>query len=350
MTEQSGEKEFEATESRLQEARKKGDIPRSNEVTTFLVYAGFWGGLALFGGAAMLTLAGDMAALMGHASENLSNLAVRTTLTSGLWFLMTLIGGPFVCVVLGLIAQRGVVFAPDKIRPKLSRISPIENAKNKFGSNGLFEFLKSAFKLIIFAAALGFYLSLNVASLLGALQATPGQAGLLIVRNLVGLLSVAAIIAAGFAVVDFAWQQAHFRKRMMMTRQDLKDDMKQTEGDPLFKQHRRQKAMSIAMNSMMADAATADVVVVNPTHFAVALKWDRDSLRAPVCVAKGVDEVAARIREIAQTNAVPIKSDPPTARALFATVDVGQEIGRDHYKAVAAAIRFAEAIRKKAYS
>jgi flagellar biosynthetic protein FlhB len=146
------------------------------------------------------------------------------------------------------------------------------------------------------------------------------------------------------------WQRAHFRKRMMMTRQDLKDDMKQTEGDPQVKQQRRQRAMEIAMNNMMVDAAEAAVIVVNPTHYAIALKWDRESLKAPICVAKGVDEIAARIRQIANENAIPIKSDPPTARALHATVDIGDEIGKEHYQAVAAAIRFAEAIRQKARS
>jgi flagellar biosynthetic protein FlhB len=113
-------------------------------------------------------------------------------------------------------------------------------------------------------------------------------------------------------------------------------------------EQRRQRGQEIATNKMLQDVPTADVVVVNPTHYAVALKWDRSVGRAPICVAKGVDEVAARIRDLAHENGVPVHSDPPTARALHAEVDLGQEISQDHYRAVAAAIRFAEGIRKKA--
>jgi flagellar biosynthetic protein FlhB len=115
-----------------------------------------------------------------------------------------------------------------------------------------------------------------------------------------------------------------------------------------MKASRRQKGQEIAMNKMLVDVATADVVVVNPTHYAVALKWEKGSGRAPVCVAKGVDEIAARIREKAAAAGVPLHRDPPTARILHATLKVGQEISQDQYRAVAAAIRFAEKLRQKA--
>jgi flagellar biosynthetic protein FlhB len=132
-----------------------------------------------------------------------------------------------------------------------------------------------------------------------------------------------------------------------MTRKELTDEMKQSEGDPHIKAQRRQKAIEIATKQMIADVAKADVVIVNPTHYAVALKWERGAKRAPLCVAKGVDEVAARIREVAAEAGVPIHSDPPTARALYAAVDIGQEIHPDHYRPVAAAIRFAEKMRRR---
>ena len=131
-----------------------------------------------------------------------------------------------------------------------------------------------------------------------------------------------------------------------MSRKELTDETKNSEGDPHMKQQRRQKGVSIAMNQMLADVPEADVIIVNPTHYAVALKWDRLSPGAPVCVAKGVDLVAARIRERATEAGVPIHSDPPTARALHATLEIGQQVPHDHYKAVAAAIRFADRIRK----
>ena len=350
MSDQSAEKEFEATESKLQEARRKGDIPRSTEVITFAVYLGFLCGLILFGGAFLLRLGDDLAGLLAAAPQIAPGAVIAQTTKSAFTFLLVLIGVPFSTVFLALVAQRGIVFSTDKLVPKLSRLSPIQNAKNKYGSSGLFEFVKSAFKLIVFAIALAIYLSTHRDAVMTSLWFEPAQISALIGDHIVGLLAVAVAIAAGIGLVDFMWQRAHFRKRMMMTRQDLKDDMKQTEGDPQVKQQRRQRAMEIAMNSMMVDAAEADVIVVNPTHYAIALKWDRESLKAPICVAKGVDEIAARIRQIANENAIPIKSDPPTARALHATVDIGDEIGKEHYQAVAAAIRFAEAIRQKARS
>jgi flagellar biosynthetic protein FlhB len=127
----------------------------------------------------------------------------------------------------------------------------------------------------------------------------------------------------------------------------MMDEHKNSEGDPHLKAKRRQKGQEIATNRMLSDVKTADVIIVNPTHYAVALKWDRASGRAPICVAKGVDEIAARIRERAAESGVPLHSDPPTARMLFVHLDVGQEVQPEHYRAVAAAIRFAEAMSKK---
>ena len=132
-----------------------------------------------------------------------------------------------------------------------------------------------------------------------------------------------------------------------MSFQDLKDETKRTEGDPHMKQSRQQRGREIAMNRMLLDVPKADVIIVNPTHYAVALKWSRAPGSAPICVAKGVDEIAKRIREAAVEHQVPIHSDPPTARALHATVDIGDEIEPEHYQAVAAAIRFADALRNQ---
>ena len=148
--------------------------------------------------------------------------------------------------------------------------------------------------------------------------------------------------------VDYLWQHAEHLRKNRMSRKELQDETKDAEGDPHVKQQRRQRAQDIASNQMMADVPKADVVIVNPTHFAVALKWSRATGTAPVCVAKGVDEVAAAIRSKAGNAGVPIHSDPPTARALHATVEIGQEIAEEYYRPVAAAIRFAEAMRKRA--
>jgi len=144
------------------------------------------------------------------------------------------------------------------------------------------------------------------------------------------------------------WQLFQHQRRNRMSRQELVDENKDSEGDPHTKLQRRQRGQAIAMNQMLTDVGRADVIVVNPTHYAVALKWQRGDRTAPICVAKGVDEIAARIREAGAAAGVPIHSDPPTARALHATVELGAPIRPEHYSAVAAAIRFAEAMRKRA--
>jgi flagellar biosynthetic protein FlhB len=159
-----------------------------------------------------------------------------------------------------------------------------------------------------------------------------------------GVLAVAAALAA----FDLVFQHMHHRKKLRMSHQELKDEGKQSEGDPHMRAQRRERARQIATNRMLNDVPGADVVVVNPTHFAVALKWSRAEGSAPVCVAKGVDAVAMAIRERAETAGVPVHLDPPAARALHGVVEIGREIPVEQYQAVAAAIIFADQMRQKA--
>jgi len=250
--------------------------------------------------------------------------------------------------LLVVLAQRGLVFAPTKLAPQLSRISLIKGVANKFGREGLFEFAKSFVKLSIYSAVLGVFLVLQAEAILGTLYFTPAIATAELLQLSLLLLSVVLVIALVIGLIDLVWQRAEHLRKNRMSRKELTDEMKESEGDPVMKQQRRQKAVSLAMNQMLADVPDADVVIVNPTHYAVALKWDKASGRAPVCVAKGVDAVADRIRALASEAGVPIRSDPPTARALHATLAVGEEIRSEQYRAVAAAIRFAEGLRKRA--
>ena len=166
-------------------------------------------------------------------------------------------------------------------------------------------------------------------------------------RLVLEFLFIVVLIQLALGGVDYLWQVFRHRQRNRMSRKEMMDEFKDSEGDPHLKSARRQRAQEVATNRMLTDVASANVVVVNPTHYAVALKWDRSKGGAPVCVAKGVDEIARKIRERAAEHGVPIHSDPPTARAIHATVEIGQEIRVEHYRAVAAAIRFAEAMRRR---
>jgi flagellar biosynthetic protein FlhB len=228
---------------------------------------------------------------------------------------------------------------------KLSRINPIENAKNKYGLSGIFEFLKSSSKLIIFSVALISLIYTKSDQVLTAALMTPKQIASSLGVFLVNFLKIVVVVSAIIGILDYGFQYAEHMKKNRMSHKELKDEGKESEGDPMLKQRRRQKAIEIANSTMLSDVANASVVVVNPTHFAVALLWDNNQVGAPVCVAKGVDDFALKIREIAKENGVPIHSDPPTARALHATTDVGQEIQTEHYVPVAAAIRFAEGVK-----
>ena len=349
------EKQYEPTQKKLDDARKKGEIAKSNDLATAASYGGFliagwaagaWSLLELGQGLSHIlersgpisdeVFAAGSAPFLGRAFDGFGGALLPWAVVPGL------------VALIALLAQRGIVFAPSKLEPKLSRISLVRGVKNKFGRNGLFEFAKSFGKLLIYSAILGAVLAVQSEEILGTNRLSPGQATATLLRLGLTLMTIVFLVALAIGGIDFLWQAAEHRRKNRMSRKELTDEQKEAEGDPHMKQQRRQKAVSIAMNQMLSDVPDADVVIVNPTHFAVALKWDRLSGRAPVCVAKGVDHVAARIREIAEEARVPIHSDPPTARALHATIDIGEEIATEHYKAVAAAIRFAERMRRKA--
>jgi type III secretion system FlhB-like substrate exporter len=188
----------------------------------------------------------------------------------------------------------------------------------------------------------------NILVMIGLARSSPAAMAGMTMQVLVDLLIVICILAILVGAVDFIWRKFNHQKKLRMSFQDLKDEGKEAEGGPHTKAQRRQRGRDIATNRMLVEVPKADVIVVNPTHFAVALKWSNVKGSALVCVAKGEDEIAARIREIASQSGVPIHSDPPTARAIHATTKIGDEITPDQYRAVAAALRFAEIMRKKA--
>jgi flagellar biosynthetic protein FlhB len=160
-------------------------------------------------------------------------------------------------------------------------------------------------------------------------------------------LALACMVALVFGAIDYLWQKFEHLRRNRMSHEDLKREFKESDGDPHMRARRRHRAREIATRHMLREVASADVVVINPQHYAVALKWNRARRTAPICVAKGVDQIAMRIREQASLAGVPLHSDPATARALYATIGLGEAIHPEHYMAIAAAIRFADGIRKR---
>lgn len=352
---ESGEKVFEPTPQRLAEARRKGDIPRSTDVNAaasylaLLVVVTTIGALTLErAGSTLLVFIGQPDRLSGRVLGPGGAGLLGAIMLETLRPLLPLVLSPMAAVLIGLLAQQGVTFAAEKLVPKLSRLSLVANGKRKFGAAGLVEFAKAAVKLTAVASALFFYLARELDTMIGAAAAEPQVLGGLLMRSLVVLLNITCVIAVSIAGIDAVWQRFEHSRRLRMSYQDLRDENRQSEGDPHMKAQRRSRAQSIATNRMLLDVPKADVVITNPTHFAVALKWSRNRGTAPVCVAKGENAMAFKIRELAASAGVPVHPDAPTARALHAAVEVGHEIAPEHYRAVAAAIRFADRMRKTA--
>jgi flagellar biosynthetic protein FlhB len=352
---EGGEKSHEPTQRRLDEARKRGEVAQSADLTTAAAYGGLalaalglggWSCLTL--GASLSTLLGDAAALSeeafgGGAQPLWGAVLGQAALAVAPWFALPAAGA-----VLALVAQRALVVAPERLSPKFSRVNPLAVFKQKFGLDGLMEFARGLLKLGAHGTVLGLYLWDAMPAMIETAGQAPGIAALALADLTAGLLLRVFVVALALGAIDLVWQRLSFLRRHRMSRKEVMDEMKDSEGDPHVKGQRRSRAVAIAMNQMLAEVPKADVVIVNPTHYAVALKWDRKAGRAPVCVAKGVDEMARAIRERAAEHGVPVRSDPPTARALHATVEIGAEVARAEWRAVAAAIRFADAIRARA--
>ncbi|MEZ5752450.1 MAG: flagellar type III secretion system protein FlhB [Paracoccaceae bacterium] len=347
MSDTGAERPHEPTPRKLDQARQRGEGPRLTEMTAAIAMLALLGTALLPGGWVPDRLAtlGRGLLVAGAGGDVPVPSAVLGAVATA-FAPVALV--PPVLVIGWLIGARGLIFAPVKLLPKASRVSPLANATQKFGAAGLVEFAKTVAKALLFALALAALMRAR----LPAILALTGQEPVAIVTALLAFtlefMALVVAILLGIGVLDTLWQRRLFRRQNRMSDKELRDELKESEGDPHLRQKRRNRAQEIAQTRMMADVPRAAVVIVNPTHYAVALAWSPSSPRAPVCVAKGTDEVAARIRDAAMRARVPIRSDPPTARALHASVRLGDEIKPEHFAAVAAAIRFADAMRHKA--
>ncbi len=351
----SSDKTFDATPEKLLQARRKGDIAKSNDLMTAASYLGIFVALTYVAQAglgrtssALMILLDQPDTLVSLFFENSATAPSGGLFSAVVLPILPLFALPAIAVLAAIAAQRAFVVAPEKLSPKLSRISIISNIKNKFGRAGLFEFLKSFIKLIIFSVCLMLFIKDRLKEMLAAIQTNPNTVISLLAEIGMAFLLVTILVSGAIGGADALWQYFEHLRKNRMSRKEVEDEQKNAEGDPHMKQERRQRALIASKSQMMADVPKADVVIVNPTHYAVALKWSRLPGEAPVCVAKGVDEIAKAIRIAAAEADVPIHSDPPAARALHATTEVGEMIAPEHFKAVAAAIRFAEAMRIKA--
>jgi flagellar biosynthetic protein FlhB len=240
----------------------------------------------------------------------------------------------------GNVIQQGFLWTAEKMKPDLSKISPIEGFKRLFGLDGFVQFLRSILKIVIVAWVA--YASLQPhAHELEGLSAMEPAAILPFASQILRSLAIAVLTFLGAgALIDWIWQRQRFMSKMRMSREELKEEIRQSEGDPHVKAKLRQIRNERARRRMMAQVPKATVVIANPTHYAVALLYKQGETEAPICLAKGVDKVALRIREVAEEAKVPVVEDPPLARALYAQVEIDETIPVGHYQAVAKIIGF----------
>lgn len=347
----AGEKTEAPTPRRLKKAREEGQVAVSKEAAGALGMLGALIGIALMLPSATSGLVRSAAVLV----EQPAQLAAANALSPVLWDIL-LWGGLTVLAVIALpmvlgpavtlLQTRGMVSAT-LITPKASRLSPLGGIKRIFSATNLVEFLKSVAKLTLLCIVAGIVLGGMTWQLAPAADWQPGRLLAALKEDSLLLLAALAGAFAGIAVLDVLWVRFDHQRKLRMSRQDLKEEMKQSEGDPEVRARLKRIRIERSRNRMMAAVPKADVVITNPTHYAVALAYERGSGGAPRVVAKGVDHMAARIRAAAEKAGVPLVANPPLARALY-TVELEREIPPEHYEAVAEIIAYVWGLRGRA--
>src|ERR1700761_6786725 len=345
----SGDKTEDPTQKRLDEALQRGDVVKSQEVNTWFMIAGATLVLTSFSGS------------IGDISVPLRNLIANSWMVHvdgpGLlqllqrfeYMLIGALGVPFLLLVIAAIAgnllQHRLVFSSEPLMPSFSRISPASGAKRVFGKQALQNFVKGLFKLVVVGTVMSVILWNDRFRLESMLQFDP-QTMISVIFTLTKRLigSVVAMLAI-VAVTDYFLQYRQWFDRQRMSLQEIKEEFKQAEGDPHVKGRIRQLRNARMKKRMMAAVPKASVIITNPTHYAVALSYER-GMKAPICVAKGVDLIALKMREIATAHDIPIVENVPLARALHASVEIDDEIPVEHYHAVAEVIGYVMGLKR----
>ena len=335
----------EPTQRRLDEAHEHGDVVKSTELQTFILLLGGTLAIAIFAQSVSTELAKIFLTFLASPDQISTDPGELMVLTRHLMGKLLFIVGPVLGMMMasGLAAnllQHRPVLTLDRIKPDFGKLSLTNGLKRMFGVDGWVNLVKGLFKIAIVGAAIWTQLWPERGSLESVLDQSPqgiaGDMTHLLYKVLIATLASMAFIAGA----DYLLQRFQFLKRNRMSKQEIKEEFRQTEGDPVVKGRIRAIRLERAKRRMIAAVPTATVVITNPTHFAVALKYESGKTAAPVCVAKGVDQLALRIREVAKEAGVPVVENPPLARALHASVEVDEMIPPEHYKAVAQVIGY----------
>jgi flagellar biosynthetic protein FlhB len=343
------ERSEDPTQKRLDDALQRGDVAKSQEVNTWFVLAGATLILLSFSGSMSSGVTRLLAGLISQAHaipvdgrglvQTMQTLALDTIAAVAL---------PFALLVLAAIAgnmvQHRLVWSAEQLKPKLSKISPGAGFKRLFSKIAVANFVKGLIKLGLIGGVIAGLLWPKRTQLDGLVSMDP--AVILPVTRTLSLEMLGTVIAILFvvALADYLFQYRQWYERQKMSVRELKEEFKQTEGDPAIKAKIRQLRQTRMRKRMMAAVPKASVIITNPTHYAIALQYER-GMNAPVCLAKGIDNIALKIREVAAEHRIPVVENPPLARALHATVDIDQEVPSEHYKAVAEVIGYVMRLR-----
>ena len=345
-----GDKTEDPTQKRLDEALERGDVVKSQELNTWFVIAGGTLVLSTFAGSVGDSIMMPLRNLLANAwmirTDGPGLLALAQSLE---YAMVAALGLPLVMLALAAIAgnmlQHRLVWSGEQLKPKFSKISPASGAKRLFGKQALANFAKGIFKLVALGAVMTAILwpeRLRMESLVRYDPAALlGVTSSLTIHLLGAVVAMLAVVAIG----DYLFQYRQWFEKQKMSLQEMKEEFKQSEGDPHVKGKIKQLRHARMRKRMMAAVPKASVIITNPTHYSVALSYER-GMSAPICVAKGVDNIAFKIREIAKANDVPIVENVPLARALYATVEIDKEIPVEHYHAVAEIIGYVLGLRR----
>ena len=353
--EDTSQKTEDPTQKRLDDARKKGQVVNSKEVSTFFTLFAATAVVIMF---APWVAEGVRQAVLVYVERphtiDADGGNLRRVLSDTLFDVASLLALPvlflLVAGVTGNVVVSGFVVAGERIQIKWSKLNVINGLKQMFSLKSFVEFGKSLLKIVLVGGILFWLIwpEMRMVMLFTDMAAITVLSEIH-ERMVVMMIAVAGLMAV-VAGMDYAYQRYEFMKQMRMSKQDVKDEHKQQEGDPMVKAKIRQLRTERAQQRMMQDVPEADVVITNPTHFAVALKYDMKEMAAPMCIAKGQDNIALKIREVAEENDVVVVENPPVARALYATVEIDQVIPPEHYQAVAEIISYVYKLRNKKFN
>ena len=338
-----GDRTEAATPRRLQRGRDEGQIPNSRELSSLAGLAGASLALMMLGPATARDLVRHLVVFLGQGyaldvSHGIGG-PMRLATVAALRAAGPVAFGTILAAIVAVLVQTGMLLNLGALRPDFSRVSPSGGLKRLFGTNGMVEALKSCAKIALMVLIAWHVLAGDVAALLASPFTDAATLIERCTRPILHMLVAVLLAQTAIAGVDLLWVRVRHARSMRMSRQEIRDEQKETEGDPQVRMRFRQLRMRRARRRMLAAVPKATVVIINPTHYAVALAYDRAKNAAPRVVAKGVDSMAARIRELAEANRVPLVVNPPLARALH-LVELDTDIPAEHFKAVAEVIAY----------